>query len=174
MKFSERSFSEKRGPSEICSWVTAIWCSKQFPLILPQLSCPYQFLSPKIFVVDSNTECICVLYCTTVGKTLAKWIFRLVAGIPINLPTFIHILSLSGPCWWIRSASYMVKGLSYGCVQGFKVVEGVLDVLSSVSVCAWQHLHPLHKNLQGANCLPGDCTTFNILSGWCSPLPSHQ
>lgn len=72
MKLPDRSSSESREPSKIYSCVTAIWCSKQFPLIEPQLSCPCQFYPPKIFAVDANAECVCVLGCTAVGKTLAK------------------------------------------------------------------------------------------------------
>lgn len=58
---------------------------------------PVSVLSSKIFTADSNTECVFVLYCTAFGKALAKWVFRLVTRVPINLPAFIHIWSLLGP-----------------------------------------------------------------------------
>lgn len=58
---------------------------------------PMSVLSSKILTVASNAQCVFVLYCTAVGKTLPKWVFRLVTCVPINLPAFIHILSLSRP-----------------------------------------------------------------------------
>jgi len=57
---------------------------------------PVSVSSSKIFTSHANTECVFVLYCAAFGKALAERIFRLLTWVPINLPAFIHILSLLG------------------------------------------------------------------------------